>query len=482
MKKILYKYLELPIAFKATAWYLFCTILQKGISVITTPVFTRIMSIEEYGQYSVFDSWLSFASIIISLNLSYGVYVQGMVKLDDERMKREYTSSLEGLTLILCVLWGVLIHFFYFKVSDFISLSVSQIIAMIMIIWSTAVYNFWGAEQRLDYKYKQLVLVTAIVSILRPSVGIIVVLNSNRKVDARIWGVALVNVFAFGWIFFVHMAKGKKIIHLKNWKYAIGYNIPLIPHYLSQMILNNSDRIMINKIVGQDKAGIYSLAYSIAMLMTMINSALAQTLNPWIFNKIKNRRINDISFVAYPSIIIICVINIVLIFLVPEVVRVFAPIQYYEAIFCIPPIVMSVPFMFTYELFAKFAFYYEKTVLILIASLSGALLNIFLNCWGIKKFGYYAAAYTTLVCYIIYSIFHYILMRRICALCYGSKSPYDVRILSSILILFLAISVGVMYIYRYIMLRYTVLGILFSCCIIKRKVVMKYIRSCLRPE
>ena len=42
--------------------------------------------------------------------------------------------------------------------------------------------------------------------------------------------------------------QGKKFFSKKYWKYALKFNIPLIPYYLSQVVFNTSDRIMISYI------------------------------------------------------------------------------------------------------------------------------------------------------------------------------------------------------------------------------------------
>ena len=63
---------------------------------------------------------------------------------------------------------------------------------------------------------------------------------------------------------------------------------------------------------------------------------------------------------AYFTMIIIAIVNLLLICFAPEIISLFAPPPYYEAIWIVPPVAMSVFFMFCYDLFAKFAFYYEK--------------------------------------------------------------------------------------------------------------------------
>ena len=68
MNKYIILYHKLPVQVKASLWFLICSFLQKGISVISTPIFTRLLSTAEYGQYSVFSSWLGIINIFVSLS------------------------------------------------------------------------------------------------------------------------------------------------------------------------------------------------------------------------------------------------------------------------------------------------------------------------------------------------------------------------------------------------------------------------------
>ena len=80
MQKLVKKYTDLPIQVKASMWFFVCAFLQKGISFITTPIFTRLLSTSEYGQYNVYTSWMSVLIVIVTLNLYCGVYSRGLVK------------------------------------------------------------------------------------------------------------------------------------------------------------------------------------------------------------------------------------------------------------------------------------------------------------------------------------------------------------------------------------------------------------------
>lgn len=467
MNKLIVKYKKIPVQLKASFWFLICSFLQQGVSVITTPIFTRIMSTAEYGRYSVFYSWQSIVTIFVSLRLYFGVYTQGLVKFEDDR--KVFSSSLQGLTLTLCGGWFGIYLLFHSIINKSFSLNTKQMICMFILIWTTAVFNFWAAEQRVVFKYKKLVLISIVVAILEPVLGIIFVLNFQDKVTARILSLVVVEVSIYFSLFISQLKAGKVFYSHKYWKYALAFNIPLIPHYLSQTVLNSTDRLMINSMIGSDEAGIYSLAYSISQIMLLFNTALLQTITPWMYQKIKGKEEKKIANIAYIGLIIIGIVNLILIVLAPEAVSIFAPKTYYSAIWIIPPVSMSVYFVFAYSLFANFEFYFEKTQYITVASICAALLNIILNYIFIPQFGYYAAGYTTLVCYIVYAAMHYVFMLKINKECMNHVKVYDWKILLLISGSFVCLGFIFMFTYKKVIYRYMTVFLGVLVAIITRK-------------
>ena len=290
-------------------------------------------------------------------------------------------------------------------------------------------------------------------------------------------GLALVELIGHTGFFVIQMRQGKKYYVGKFWKHALLFNLPLVPHYLSMTILNSSDRIMISRMVGDDVAGIYSLAYSVAQIVTMFNSALTQTLEPWRYKKLKEGKAEEIAQLAYPTLIFIAVMNLFVIVLAPEIVAIFAPTAYYDAIWVIPPVSMSTYFIFTYGYFAVFEFYFEKTKYVMAATTIGAVLNIILNYIFIGLFGYYAAGYTTLICYIVYSFAHYYFMRRICKKYLDGQKVYSMKIIFGISALFMAVGFVLLWTYRNMILRYTIILALLAIIVVKRDVIFRYVRQ-----
>ena len=125
------KYNKIPIPAKASIWFVVCSILQKGISLITIPIFTRIMTTEQYGQYSTFISWYSIMIIFTSLNLYYGVYNNAMIKYKDHR--DEYTSSMQGLTMLLTIIVYIVYLLFHRNINEFIDMTTLLVIVYMVL-------------------------------------------------------------------------------------------------------------------------------------------------------------------------------------------------------------------------------------------------------------------------------------------------------------------------------------------------------------
>ena len=78
---------------KAGIWYTASSFLVKSISFITMPIFTRILSKNEIGIFSVSTTWISILTAILSLNL-YDTVILARYDYKDEKEYREYLSTI----------------------------------------------------------------------------------------------------------------------------------------------------------------------------------------------------------------------------------------------------------------------------------------------------------------------------------------------------------------------------------------------------
>lgn len=455
IRKLILYYKRASNAVKATLWFALCTCIQKGIQFLTVPLFTRLLTTQQYGQFSLYQSWYSLLFIFATLNLSYGVFNNGMVKYPQDRWR--YLSSMQGLSTAITatLLVGYLIFSEFWN--KILNLPTIVVLAMFLEFLMAPALSFWSAKQRFEYKYRAMVGVTLTIAFLSPTISFLAVTASAQKGLVRILSFSLVNS-CVGLLFYIYNAcQGKKFYVKEYWLYAIRFNVPLIPHYLSMMVLSQADRIMIGKFYGTGEVAIYSVAYTISLAMNVVMSSINSTFIPWTYQKCAKKDFEKIKKLSNILLLGFALISYLPILFAPEVVSIMAPQEYQAAVWVIPPITASVYFTFLYSLFANIEFYYEENKFVMIASTLAALMNILLNAIFIPLCGYVAAGYTTLICYILLSIAHYIFVAKVYKKHADGKKVYDLKIIILLSSVYLVGTGGIMLLYHYPFIRYTAL-------------------------
>nr|WP_304358187.1 oligosaccharide flippase family protein [Clostridium paraputrificum] len=411
MKALIEKVRKLPVAMKATLAFLFCNIIQKSISLITVPIFTRMLTTEQFGLYSVYTSWLSIFTLITTLNLNFGVFNKGMTKFKKD--KDGYTLTMQTLTTIITTIVLIIYLIFRNSINAITELSTFITLAMLVELYFTPAISFWLIRQRYDFKYKMVIIITLMISVGNALLGVFAVIMSDDKGIARILSCVIIQIcFGLG-LYIYNLIKGKKIFNWKYARFALVFNIPLIPHYMSTYILDQSDRIIIQKLCGVADAGIYSVAYSAATVIKIVTNSINNSLIPWQYRKLENKEYSELENKTFPIICTIAAILIVFVAFAPEVMKILASKEYYGAVKVIPPVACSTFFIFLYGLFGNIEFFYDANKFTMYISILGAIVNIVLNYLFIPKLGFIAAAYTTLICYIIFTLLHYIYMNKV---------------------------------------------------------------------
>ena len=97
----------------------------------------------------------------------------------------------------------------------------------------------------------------------------------------------------------------------------------------------------------------------------------------------------------------------------PELIAIMGGAEYAQSRYVVLPIVLGVYFSFLYTLPSGIEYYHKKTNIIAIGTMAAAALNVVLNATFIPRFGYVAAAYTTVFCYVCYFLIHLLIACRI---------------------------------------------------------------------
>ncbi len=473
LSKIKAKYSAIPLTVKVSVAYAVCSIVQKCISFFTMPLFTRMLTKEQYGQYTVYQSWSGILSIFLTLNLAYGSFSSAMVKFEDKRTS--YVSSIQGICLILSVAFLAI----YLPLNELwnklFELPTYVILVLVAEITAQTAVLLWNGKKRFELKYKSVICVTLLTSFFCPLMAYILITVTEEKGYARIIGYALVNIIIGGIIFFINTYKGKMLYNKAFWKYAFSFNIPLLAYYLSQMIFNQSDRIMISHICGIGDAALYGVAYNLSMLMTFVLNAINNSYIPWLYGKLKSENAEANKTISCGIAFLMALIILCIIWFAPEIIAIMAGKEYLEAVWVVAPVSISLLLLFYSQLFINIEFYYEEKRFLVIASIAAAIINIVLNFILIPIFGFTAAGYTTLFSYIIFAVSNYLAMKKILKKHTKKDNLYNYKGLLLILVLFVVAGFCGVILYDLLIIRIAVtLAVFIGLLVCLPKVVASF--------
>ena len=111
-----------------------------------------------------------------------------------------------------------------------------------------------------------------------------------------------------------------------------------------------------------------------------------------------------------------------------------------------------------------------------VASVVAAVLNLALNALFIPIFGYRAAGYTTLACYVVLGVTHYVFAQRVAREKVG-KGLLDGKTMWAMAAALVVVSFAFAGLYPYPIARYAVLGVTVAVCFFKRKAILNRIRE-----
>lgn len=386
--------------------YIVGNFFTKGLAFISIPILTRLLTPEDYGIISLYESLVLVFMSIIGLGMSTGISRYYFEKQKDMEV---FLKS----NLLFLLIYGSIISLVIYFASPEIGNKINLDFKIIRLaIIGGALRIIFDIYQRLlmsSKKSKEYNITGIVKSLVVLSITICLALILKEKFYSKIYA-----TLSFGIMFFlVLIIKYRKkfnclVIDSKHIKYTLVYSVPLIPAILSNFILAQFDRIAISNITGNlANTGLYSFAYNVGMIQQVIVLSVINTIRPYFYQHLNDGDYLKIDEMAkkYSKFIYISALGLIL--FSREVVVVMAKENYYEALDLVPIVVVGYVFVFFYTLYFQYASYSKKTGTISANTFIAGILNIYLNYKYIPIYGYKAAAFTTVVSYLVLFILHY---------------------------------------------------------------------------
>ncbi len=440
---------------KSSIWYTIANVSIRAVAIITTPIYTGMLTTADYGRANTFNSWIDVFNVFACLCVVYSI---GRAKLDFPDRFDEYMSSLQGLSSSFGFILLVLAFIFRESLSGWIHYEVPLAVGLFAYLCVAPSVEYMMQKCRYEYRYKENILISVITCVGQVALSILLMLLFNdRRYIGKILGVMLPTAI-MGIVFYIRfIVKGKVFYNREYWTYALKIGLPMIPHALALILLAQMDRIMIKGICGDGDAGLYIFGYSFATLLMIFTNAIGQAYLPWFNETLFDGERDRIRQIQKKLVLLGCFLSFGFIAVSPEALMLLSISNnsYWIAKYVVPPIVLGTLAQYFYTNYVNVEIFCKKTSIIAMGSCLAALINYILNYAFIPRFGYIAAAYTTFASYIVLMLMHYIMVRFVL-----KEQVYDDLYMFAAMIIMTLI--GILYLLLYgdgigmIMLRYAV--------------------------
>ncbi|MCR5773744.1 MAG: oligosaccharide flippase family protein [Lachnospiraceae bacterium] len=393
-------------AARSGIWYVISNVLIRAVGLITAPIYTRLLTTAETGYANNFNNYVSIFYVLMGLCLIYSV---GRARIDYKgREFDSYMSAIQGLSSIFGTVVLLLVIFFS-PASGMLGFEKPVVIILFAYLILFPSIDYMQYKLRFEYRYKENIAISVFITVATVALSIaLILLMPENKGFAKILGTVLPQALVAAGCFIVLLAKGKTLVNIKYWKYALFIGIPMIPHGLAMILLARIDVSMIERICDYSAVGLYTSGYTIGSLLMFITNAVG---NAWV--PLLNDRLDadDFDSIRRDNKILMeagCFMTICFIAVAPEIVKLLYARPYWESMMVIAPVALGTLCQYFYTNYVNVEIFYRKPVLVAVNSCVAAAVNIILNYYFINRYGYIAAAYTTLAGYFILMILHYL--------------------------------------------------------------------------
>jgi O-antigen/teichoic acid export membrane protein len=399
--------------FKHASTYFSGTMLVHALGLLTLPIFTELLTTEEYGIINVFTTYVSVVAVLLSVNLHWAIS-----RYYFEEDKKDFDSFLGSIFIAVTItFWTIGSVLLYFKepIAAYINVPSTLVFFAMATAYLMIVYSFFDQIMIAKKESKKYIKVQVVWQYLKFACAVAGMLylvdvfywegqeESSYTFMGKITGdfIATCAIVLYT-SYQVYKYMSFKNLSFGHVKYALVYSLPLIPFALSNYILTSFDQWYIAAAVGQAEAGEYAFAYKIGMLYLGLGVALLNGAQPAYFKCMNENKHKEVwQQVDSMTKLLALGGGFLILFAVDAGTLLASNDVFLEALPMAPVIVGGYVFHGISSFYNRGIYYEKKNIYLAMIILTSGIINIFLNRHYIGIYGYQAAAYTTLLSYFV---------------------------------------------------------------------------------
>lgn len=372
----------------------------KVITFLLLPLYTSILSVEEYGTIDYIITLSLFTIPIVSFLMDEAIF-RFLIDCKNFLEKKKIISSAVfimfiGIVLFIVVMYPILYYIKYKYIFLYLLFTITNIINMII---SSLLRGFGETNAYAIYNFLSSLL-QIILNILFVAIfywGILGMLSA--MIIGKII-ISIVYIFLLRlWKYISFKSVDKKLVYG-----LLRYSIPLVPSNLSWLTINLSSRLIIMNTMNSSYVGIYAISSKFSSIMDFIYSffyqswkeSSARVMNDNDKNEFYNLVYKYLKSFMYPSVLLMIAI-------MPMIFSLLISDSFFDAINYIPILLIATYFSNIAAFYGGIFTAYKDTKILGITTIISAVLNLVLMIIFIKytDLGLYIVSIVTLFANIV---------------------------------------------------------------------------------
>ncbi len=374
------------------------------ISFLLLPLYTTILSAEQYGIVDLIVTYVGLLAPIITFQLEMASFRFLIDVRDNIKEEKKILSNVFAVSFLMLFFASIIIYFvcslFRFKFT----------IYFVILLFTTslagiALQTVRGIGDNIGYS-----LGSVIAGGLNVLLNIFFLAILKFHIEGMFLSQVIANSVCF--IFLVFRIKLYKYISLsyisrKNISQLLKYSLPLIPNGIIWWIINASDRTIISIFLSATSNGIYAISNKFSNVFISIYNIYNMSWTESVSLHIKDDTDNFISNMLNTSLKFFATICICMISIMPIIFGMMIDKTYHDSYYYIPILLCSTFFNILSSMIGAIYVAIKCTKQISVTSFMAGIINIVINILFIKHLGIYAAAISTLISFVIMALYRY---------------------------------------------------------------------------
>jgi O-antigen/teichoic acid export membrane protein len=397
----------------------FSQILINLSSFLLLPIISKTLGVYDYGIWSQLIVTVTLLTSLAILALSTAFVRFFSSKTDKREISKGFFSIFFFITFFSLIIISILIVFstpislFLFKTT--IHSSLIQIMSFLIILnalYTIVLFYFRIYRQMLVYT-----VLTIFASIGQMILAILLIVVLGYGIDGVVFSALFSHFVPLGIAIGIIIKQvGFSFPSFSEISKYLRFSLPLAPSSLIFWITSLSDRYIIGFLLGVSSVGVYSAAYGIGYLISLLVSPLQIILFPQLAKLHDNKEIEEIKIYLSYSLKFFLLIAIPSVFgltvLAKQILVMLTTIEFIEGSSVIPLIALSALFYGLFLIIQNISILYKKPTHIFWIQVFSAILNLCLNFILIPFIGIIGAAIATLFSFIMMSYLSHLVSKK----------------------------------------------------------------------